>query len=82
MLTAGKADGPAPLRRVETAMGITGLVSGMAVHFAGCCHPLPGDRIVGIVTTGRGVTIHKNDCHGEVALASPRRTLHRLDWEV
>ena len=34
----------------------------MAVHFAGCCHPLPGDRIVGIVTTGKGVTIHTIDC--------------------
>ena len=30
---------------------IKGLIPGMAVHFAGCCHPLPGDRIVGIVTT-------------------------------
>jgi len=34
----------------------------MAMHFAGCCHPLPGDRIVGIVTTGKGVTIHTIDC--------------------
>ena len=34
----------------------------MALHFAGCCHPLPGDRIVGIVTTGKGVTIHTIDC--------------------
>ena len=41
---------------------ITGLIPGMAMHFAGCCHPLPGDRIVGIVTTGRGVTIHTIDC--------------------
>jgi GTP pyrophosphokinase len=34
----------------------------MAMHFASCCHPLPGDRIVGIVTTGKGVTIHTIDC--------------------
>jgi GTP pyrophosphokinase len=34
----------------------------MAVHFARCCHPLPGDRIVGIVSTGKGVTIHTIDC--------------------
>ena len=38
------------------------LIPGMAVHFAGCCHPLPGDRIVGIVTTGKGVAIHTIDC--------------------
>jgi GTP diphosphokinase / guanosine-3',5'-bis(diphosphate) 3'-diphosphatase len=44
------------------AIPITGLISGMAVHFARCCHPLPGDRIVGIITTGKGVTIHTIDC--------------------
>jgi len=46
----------------ENAVPIRGLIPGMALHFAGCCHPLPGDRIVGIVTTGKGVTIHTIDC--------------------
>lgn len=46
----------------DKPMPIKGLVPGMAVHFARCCHPLPGDRIVGIVTTGKGVTIHTIDC--------------------
>nr|WP_199899467.1 bifunctional (p)ppGpp synthetase/guanosine-3',5'-bis(diphosphate) 3'-pyrophosphohydrolase [Sneathiella glossodoripedis] len=46
----------------EHAVPIRGLIPGMAMHFAGCCHPLPGDRIVGIVMTGRGVTIHTIDC--------------------
>ncbi len=46
----------------DTAVAIRGLIPGMAMHFAGCCHPLPGDRIVGIVTTGKGVTIHTIDC--------------------
>ena len=41
---------------------IRGLIPGMALHYAGCCHPLPGDRIVGVVTTGKGVTIHTIDC--------------------
>jgi GTP diphosphokinase / guanosine-3',5'-bis(diphosphate) 3'-diphosphatase len=48
--------------RNDTAVAIRGLIPGMALHFAGCCHPLPGDRIVGIVTTGKGVTIHTIDC--------------------
>ena len=48
--------------RSDTAVAIRGLIPGMALHFAGCCHPLPGDRIVGIVTTGKGVTIHTIDC--------------------
>ena len=46
----------------DNAVSIRGLIPGMALHFAGCCHPLPGDRIVGIVTTGKGITIHTIDC--------------------
>ncbi len=49
-------------RKKSHAIPIKGLIPGMAVHFAGCCHALPGDRIVGIVTTGKGVTIHTIDC--------------------
>lgn len=43
-------------------MPVTGLIPGIALNFAKCCHPLPGDSIVGIVTTGKGVTIHTADC--------------------
>ncbi len=49
-------------KKSSSAMPIVGLIPGMAVHFARCCHPLPGDRIVGIVTTGKGVTVHTIDC--------------------
>ncbi|MBR0672730.1 RelA/SpoT family protein [Neoroseomonas soli] len=80
LLTPAKADRPSALRR-DAAMGVTGLVAGMAVHFAGCCHPLPGDRIVGIVTTGRGVTIHKHDCHGLEAFAATPERFIDVDWE-
>jgi len=41
---------------------IKGLTSGLAVHMADCCHPLPGDRIVGIMTEGRGIDVHTIDC--------------------
>ena len=41
---------------------ISGLPAGMALSFAGCCHPIPGDAIVGVVRTGRGVAIHRSDC--------------------
>ena len=46
----------------KDTLKIRGLIEGVAVHFAGCCHPLPGDRIVGIVTTGKGVTVHTVEC--------------------
>jgi GTP pyrophosphokinase len=49
-------------QRPENAIPIRGLIPGMALHYAHCCHPLPGDRIVGIVTQGKGVTIHTIDC--------------------
>ncbi|PPR62265.1 MAG: GTP pyrophosphokinase rsh [Alphaproteobacteria bacterium MarineAlpha4_Bin2] len=60
---------------------IKGLIPGMAMHFASCCHPLPGDRIVGIVTTGKGVTIHTIDCETlESFQEAPERWLD-VSWE-
>ncbi len=48
---------------------------GMLVRFARCCNPVPGDDIVGYITRGRGVTVHKADCvnalHGEPERAVP-----------
>ena len=41
---------------------IMGLTPGMAIHFASCCHPLPGEKIAGIVNSGKGITIHTADC--------------------
>jgi len=64
------------IKRNEMAVPIRGLIPGMALHFAGCCHPLPGDRIVGIVTTGKGVTIHTIDCETLESFAeTPERWL-------
>jgi GTP pyrophosphokinase len=60
---------------------ISGVVTGMAIHYAGCCHPLPGDPIVGIVTTGKGVTVHTRDCPTlDSFAATPERFLD-IDWE-
>ena len=65
----------------DSGMAITGLVSGMAVHYAGCCHALPGDPIVGIVTTGKGVTIHTKRCPTlESFAATPERFID-VDWD-
>ena len=65
----------------NNAIPIRGLIPGMAMHFAGCCHPLPGDRIVGIVTTGKGVTIHTIDCETLESFAeTPERWLD-VAWD-
>jgi guanosine-3',5'-bis(diphosphate) 3'-pyrophosphohydrolase len=64
----------------DNAVPIKGLIPGMAMHFARCCHPLPGDRIVGIVTTGKGVTIHTIDCETlETFADTPERWLD-VSW--
>ncbi len=63
------------------AVPIKGLIPGMAIHYAGCCHPLPGEPIVGIVNTGKGVTIHTANCHElEQYVDSPERWLD-VAWE-
>ena len=52
--------------------------SGMLVRFAHCCNPVPGDEIVGYITRGRGVTVHKADCTNMVN-AEPER-LVEVSW--
>ena len=67
-------------KKDNNALPIEGLVPGMAMHFAGCCHPLPGDRIVGIVTTGKGVAVHTLDCKALEKFANePERWLN-ISW--
>ncbi|WP_428488111.1 RelA/SpoT family protein [Rhodopila sp.] len=71
--------GRSPTRQ-DHDMPVTGLVPGMAFSFAGCCHPVPGDEIVGIVTTGKGVTIHNRECQTlTVFAATPERYID-VDW--
>jgi guanosine-3',5'-bis(diphosphate) 3'-pyrophosphohydrolase len=65
----------------DSGMAITGLVAGMAVHYAGCCHPLPGDDIVGIVTTGKGVTIHTKRCATLDSFAATPERFIDVDWD-
>jgi GTP pyrophosphokinase len=79
-----------PLRRArrrpepsaQKSLPIQGLIPGMAVHYAACCHPLPGDRIVGIVTTGRGVTIHTIDCEGLAQYANAPERWIDVGWNA
>ncbi len=66
----------------QHTLPIQGLIPGMSIHYAGCCHPLPGDRIVGIVTTGKGVTVHTFDCDNLAQYhESPERWID-VAWNV
>ena len=69
-------------RRNSGAIIVKGLHD-LAVRFARCCNPVPGDEIVGFITRGRGVTIHRNDCINMMCLpAEERMRLIEADWEV
>jgi guanosine-3',5'-bis(diphosphate) 3'-pyrophosphohydrolase len=46
----------------DRAISIRGLTAGMAFHLGQCCHPVPGDRIVGLRQPGMGVEVHSIDC--------------------
>jgi len=52
----------------------------LVVHFARCCNPLPGDRVVGFVTRGRGITIHTADCPN--LLSVPPERCVEVEWKV
>ena len=65
----------------DAAIPIRGQEPGVAVHLADCCSPLPGDRIVGIVAVGMGVTVHTIDCETLVSFGdTPERWLD-LSWD-
>ncbi len=56
-------------------------VDGIMVRYAQCCQPVPGDPVVGYVTRGRGVSIHRGDCPNLLLLAhEPERRLE-IDWQ-
>jgi GTP pyrophosphokinase len=65
----------------DQAVPIKGLISGMAMHYAKCCHPLPGDKIVGVIHTGSGVTIHTSDCEMLNNFAGMSERIIDLTWD-
>ena len=72
-------------RLVDRVRGSKGVriqgVDGLMVRYAQCCQPVPGDPVVGYVTRGRGVSIHRGDCPNLLLLAhEPERRLE-IDWQ-
>lgn len=84
LLDALNSDIVQKLERHKSKSGV--VVKGIgdvAVRFSKCCNPVPGDEIVGFVTRGRGVTIHRTDCINVMNLTEEDR--HRLieaEWDV
>ena len=68
---APKASGPLMIRGTE----------GLVVTFARCCHPIPGDAIVGVLTAGRGIVIHRDDCGNLNEYRNQPEKLIEVQWE-
>ena len=57
-------------------------IDDLSVRFAKCCSPIPGDEIVGFVTRGRGVTIHRTDCVNVINITdADRKRLIEAEWQ-
>ncbi len=64
----------------EKSITIEG-VGDVLQRLAHCCNPLPGDDVVGFITRGRGITIHRRDCKNVTDLEDERERLIAIDWK-
>jgi GTP pyrophosphokinase len=56
-------------------------IDDVAVRLAKCCRPVPGDEIVGYVSLGRGITVHREDCRNVAALKKAPERFTEVSWE-
>ena len=79
---AAEAKEKLPIVKKEKGGIVVKGIDDVAVRFAKCCSPIPGDEIVGFVTRGRGVTIHRTDCVNVMNLSESERVrLIDAEWQ-
>lgn len=79
---AAEDDHRPELKKSKNGIVVEGL-NDLAVHFSHCCNPIPGDEIVGFVTRGRGISIHRTDCINILSLPENERSrLIEAEWHV
>lgn len=66
------------LVRTNKGVRIQGM-DNLMVRYSQCCQPVPGDRVIGYITRGRGVSIHRSDCPNILALPDPERRVE-IEW--
>ncbi|MBM3450570.1 MAG: bifunctional (p)ppGpp synthetase/guanosine-3',5'-bis(diphosphate) 3'-pyrophosphohydrolase [Armatimonadetes bacterium] len=72
--------GPAPAGRAAKGLRVRG-VENVLMNLARCCTPLPGDQVVGYITRGRGVTVHRDDCQNVAYLRHQPERMLQVEWE-
>ncbi len=78
---SGSSKGRAILENSKSGIIVKG-IHDVAVHFSKCCSPVPGDEIVGFVTRGRGVSIHRTDCINMINLSEiEKERLIDAEWQ-
>jgi GTP pyrophosphokinase len=70
---------PKPRVKAKTAVTVSGLEN-VLVRFSRCCRPIPGDEIVGFITRGRGIAIHRQECKNVIALEAPQERIVKVAW--
>jgi guanosine-3',5'-bis(diphosphate) 3'-pyrophosphohydrolase len=68
----------APRAKATSAVKVLG-VGDLLTHIASCCQPVPGDEIIGFITRGRGVTIHRKNCPNIISEDEKER-LVKVEW--
>ena len=68
-------------RRSVKGVKIQG-VSNIMVSFARCCNPIPGDDIIGFISRGRGIIVHRSDCRNIPAMIDTTDRIIDVEWDV
>lgn len=79
---AAEAPPPAPVlpKAPETSVTVGGM-GNLLQRLARCCNPLPGDDVIGFITRGRGITIHRRDCRNVLNMDTGQERLIAIQWQ-
>lgn len=78
----GSGDGAGASSKTKSGIVVEGL-DDLAVRFSRCCNPVPGDEIVGFVTRGRGISIHRTDCVNMIHIPEEEKNrLIEAEWSA
>ncbi len=71
---------PKQKQKIDRGVKLDG-IDNILIKFARCCNPVPGDKIIGYITKGRGVSIHRKDCPNVVNNIYDKERLIEVNWE-